>query len=125
MPIKNGKIDALNMEENNMAKVINFTYKDKDYTLEYTRKTLEKMEADGIDLTELDKKPVTILPKLFEYAFFANHKRMSKELIEEMFGLLTDKNEMYNKLSEMAMETLNTLFEDSTEKNAIKWTATF
>ena len=32
---------------------------------------------------------------------------------------------MYNKLSEMAMETLNTLFEDSTEKNAIKWTATF
>ena len=50
---------------------------------------------------------------------------MSKELIEEMFGLLTDKNEMYNKLSEMAMETLNTLFEDSTEKNAIKCTATF
>ena len=91
-----------------MAKVINFTYKDKDYTLEYTRKTLEKMEADGINLTELDKKPVTILPKLFEYAFFANHKRMSKELIGEMFGLLTDKNEMYNKLSEMAMETLNT-----------------
>ena len=59
-----------------MAKVINFTYKDKDYTLKYTRKTL-------------------------------------------------DKNEMYNKLSEMAMEKLNTLFEDSTEKNAIKWTATF
>ena len=83
------------------------------------------MEADGINLTELDKKPVTILPKLFEYAFFANHKRISKELIGEMFGLLTDKNEMYNKLSEMAMETLNTLFEDSTEKNAIKWTATF
>lgn len=62
-----------------MAKVINFTYKDKDYTLEYTRKTLEKMEADGINLTDLDKKPVTILPKLFEYAFFANHKRTSKE----------------------------------------------
>jgi len=108
-----------------MAKVINFTYKDKDYTLEYTRKTLEKMEADGINLTELDKKPVTILPKLFEYAFFANHKRTSKELIEEMFELFTDKNEMYNKLSKMAMETLKTLFEDSTEKNAIKWTATF
>lgn len=44
---------------------------------------------------------------------------------KKMFELFTDKNEMYNKLSEMAMETLNTLFEDSTEKNAIKWTATF
>lgn len=54
-----------------MAKVINFTYKDVDYTLEYTRKTLEKMEADGIVLAQLDKKPVTILPKLFQYAFFA------------------------------------------------------
>lgn len=25
-----------------MAKVINFTYKDKDYTLEYTRKNIRK-----------------------------------------------------------------------------------
>lgn len=36
-----------------MAKVINFTYKDVDYTLEYTRKTLEKMEADGIVLASI------------------------------------------------------------------------
>lgn len=34
-----------------MAKVINFTYNDKDYTLEYTRKTLEKMETDGMKCT--------------------------------------------------------------------------
>lgn len=108
-----------------MKKTINFTYKDVDYTLEYTRKTLEKMEADGIVLSELDKKPVTILPKLFQYAFFANHKRISKELVEEIFDLFTNKNDMYNKLTEMAMETLNTLFEETTEKNAISWTATF
>ena len=91
-----------------MAKVINFTYKDVDYTLEYTRKTLEKMEADGIVLAQLDKKPVTILPKLFQYAFFAHHKRITKSLVEEIFELFTDKNEMYNKLSTMAMDTLNT-----------------
>lgn len=99
-----------------MAKVINFTYKDVDYTLEYTRKTLEKMEADGIVLAQLDKKPVTILPKLFQYAFFAHHKRISKTLVEEIFELFTDKNDMYNKLSTMAMDTLNTLFEDNTSK---------
>lgn len=91
-----------------MAKVINFIYKDVDYTLEYTRKTLEKMEADGIVLAQLDKKPVTILPKLFQYAFFAHHKRITKSLVEEIFELFTDKNEMYNKLSTMAMDTLNT-----------------
>ena len=108
-----------------MAKVINFTYKDVDYTLEYTRKTLEKMEADGIVLAQLDKKPVTILPKLFQYAFFAHHKRISKILVEEIFELFTDKNDMSNKLSTMAMDTLNTLFEDNTSKNAIKWKANF
>ena len=108
-----------------MAKVISFTYNDTEYTLEYTRKTLEKMEADGIVLAQLDKKPVTILPKLFQYAFFAHHKRISKVLVEEIFELFTDKNEMYNKLSAMAMDTLNTLFEDSTAKNEIKWKANF
>ena len=97
-----------------MAKVINFTYKDVDYTLEY-----------GIVLAQLDKKPVTILPKLFQYAFFAHHKRISKTLVEEIFELFTDKNDMYNKLSTMAMDTLNTLFEDNTSKNAIKWKANF
>lgn len=108
-----------------MAKVIKFTYNDVEYTLEYTRKTLEKMEADGIVLSQLDKKPVTILPKLFQYAFFAHHKRISKVTVEEIFELFVNKNDMYNKLSAMAMDTLNTLFEDSTTKNAIKWKANF
>ena len=74
--------------------------------------------TDGIVLAQLDKKPVTILPKLFQYAFFAHHKRISKILVEEIFELFTDKNDMYNKLSTMAMDTLNTLFEDNTSKNA-------
>lgn len=108
-----------------MAKVIQFTYKDVDYTLEYTRKTLEKMEADGIVLSQMDQKPVTILPKLFQYSFYAHHKRISKALVEEIFELFTDKNDMYNKLSTMATDTVNTLFEENDSKNAIKWKANF
>lgn len=108
-----------------MSKTIKFTYKEVEYTLEYTRKSLEKMEADGIILSEMGAKPVTILPKLFFYSFYANHKRAKKEDIEEIFELFTNKNEMYNKLSEMAMDTLNTLFEEKESKNAIKWNASF
>lgn len=74
-----------------MAKVINFTYKDVDYTLEYTRKTLEKMEADGIVLAQLDKKPVTILPKLFQYAFFAHHKEFQKYWLKKFLNYLLIK----------------------------------
>lgn len=108
-----------------MSKTIEFSYNDKDYTLEYTRKTLEKMEADGIVLAEMNTKPVTILPKLFEYAFYAHHKRIKKSEVEEIFQLFTNKNEMYSKLSEMASETLNALFEENTSKNAISWKASF
>ena len=108
-----------------MSKTIQFTYNDVDYTLEYTRKTLEKMEADGIVLSDMNKKPVTILPKLFEYAFYAHHKRIKKAEVEAIFHLFTNKNEMYNKLSEMATDTLNTLFEEDTSKNAISWKASF
>ena len=98
-----------------MSKTIQFTYNDVDYTLEYTRKTLEKM----------DKKPVTILPKLFEYAFYAHHKRIKKAEVDNIFHLFTNKNDMYNKLSEMATDTLNTLFEEDNSKNAISWKASF
>lgn len=48
-----------------MSKTIQFTYNDVDYTLEYTRKTLEKMEADGIVLADMNKKPVTIFYQSF------------------------------------------------------------
>ena len=67
-----------------MSKTIQFTYHDVDYTLEYTRKTLERMEADGIVLADMNKKPITILPKLFEYGFYAHHKRIKKSEIEEI-----------------------------------------
>ena len=108
-----------------MSKTIQFTYNDVDYTLEYTSKTLEKMEADGIVLADMNKKPVTILPKLFEYAFYAHHKRIKKAEVDNIFHLFTNKNDMYNKLSEMATDTLNTLFEEDNSKNAISWKASF
>ena len=108
-----------------MSKTIEFTYKDVDYKLEYTRQTLEKMEADGIVLSDMNRKPVTILPKLFQYAFYAHHKRIKKTKVEEIFHMFTNKNEMYTKLSEMATDTLNTLFEENNSKNAISWKADF
>lgn len=108
-----------------MSKTIEFTYKDVDYKLEYTRQTLEKMEADGIVLSEMNRKPVTILPKLFQYAFYAHHKRIKKTEVEEIFHMFTNKNEMYTKLSEMATDTLNTLFEENNSKNALSWKANF
>ena len=74
-----------------MAKTIQFTYKDTDYTLEYTRKTLEKMESDGIVLAEMNKKLIIILPKLFEYVFYAHHRRIKRQRQKIYFNYLQIK----------------------------------
>lgn len=108
-----------------MAKTIKLTFEDKEYTLEFTRKTLEKMEADGIYIAELQNKVVTTTVNLFRYSFFANHKRMKNEEIERVYNKISKKQELIAKLTEMVMDTLNSLYEEPEEKNAITWTATF
>ena len=39
-----------------MAKQIQFTYNDKDYTLEYTRRTIKQMEDEGFVARDIDDK---------------------------------------------------------------------
>ncbi len=103
-----------------MAKKIVFTYNDTEYVLEYTRKAIERMEADGFVVDEIAKKPMTMLPKMFKYAFLANHSELSICKIEEILSLFTDKAGMIEQLSVMYGEAVNTLFGEPV-KNAIQW----
>ena len=48
-----------------MAKQIVFTYEDKEYTLEFTRRTVKQMEDEGFVAQDIDRKPMTLLPALF------------------------------------------------------------
>lgn len=107
-----------------MAKTIRFTYKDVDYTLEFTRHSVEVMESQGFDIIGLEKKVISSIPDLFKYSFLAHHKRTKQKDIEEMYKLFSNKQSLGNKLLEMIIETVNSLFEEpDDEKNAIKWEA--
>jgi hypothetical protein len=57
-----------------MAKTLNFEYKGKEYTLEYTRETIKQMEREGFVAEDVANKPMLTLPKLFAGAFKAHHK---------------------------------------------------
>ena len=63
-----------------MAKQIIFTYEDKEYTLEYTRRTVKQMEDEGFVAREIDSKPMTLLPALFAGAFKAHHRFVRRSL---------------------------------------------
>lgn len=110
-----------------MAKQLNFTYKNKEYTLEYTRRTVTEMERRGFSVDDVNKKPMTTLPALFAGAFLAHHRNVRQAEIDEIFSHMTNKEDLISKLAEMYAEPITTLVDDPAEndKGNVDWTATF
>lgn len=109
-----------------MNKQLRFTYQDKEYILEYTRKTVEMMEKKGFVASEIESKPMTILPTLFAGAFLANHKFIKPELVDEIFAKMTNKQELIGKLAEMYNEPIMALLNEPEESEGnLDWTASW
>ena len=111
-----------------MGKQLNFEYKNKEYTLEYTRESIKQMEREGFKANDIMDKPMNTLPRLFAGAFKAHHKFDTKQkLIDEIFELFTNKQALIEKLAEMYAEPMETLMNDENidEGNAIAWDANF
>lgn len=108
-----------------MNKQLNFTYKDTDYCLEFTRRTVQQMEKNGFVISELSDKPLTTLPALFAGAFLANHRFVRQTLIDEIYAAMTDKLALINKLAEMYNEPIAALTADPEEgsEGNVTWTA--
>ena len=109
-----------------MNKQLKFTYQDKDYCLEFTRKSVEQMEKRGFIASEIKDKPMTTLPALFAGAFFANHRFVKPEIIDEIFSKMTNKDDLIGKLAEMYNEPILTLVDEPEESEGnVDWTASW
>ena len=109
-----------------MSKQLRFTYQDKEYILEYTRKTVEMMEKKGFVASDIESKPATVLPALFAGAFLANHRYVKPEVIEEIYSKLTNKQELIGKLAEMYNEPIMALIDEPKESEGhLDWTASW
>lgn len=110
-----------------MAKQLTFTYDGKDYTLEFTRRTVAEMEKKGFIASDITDKPMTMLPALFAGAFLAHHRFVKEDVINDIYSKLTNKEDLIGKLAEMYNEPIMTLVEEpdeNTEGN-LDWTATW
>ena len=99
-----------------------FTYKDNEYTLEFTRNTVMETEGMGFNMDKLDSAPVTSLTLLFRGAFLAHHRTLT---IAEVDDILTniDKEGLLTALGKLYMDAIKPLIENEEHsKNAIKWT---
>ena len=101
------------------SKKIRVTYKEKDYTLEYTRATVQQMERGGFRLDDLDVMPVTMVMLLVRGAFLAHHPSMKAKNVEEFYyDFVRCKDEFVSRLAEMYSETRDVLFEEKDEDDA-------
>ena len=109
-----------------MNKQLRFTYQDKEYCLEYTRKTVEMMEKKGFVASDIENKPITVLPALFAGAFLANHRYVKQEIVDEIFSKMTNKQELIGKLAEMYNEPIMALVNEPDESEGnLDWTASW
>ena len=98
-----------------MAKTLTINYNDSEYTLEFTRKSIEILEKRGFKITDIQDKPVSTLPMLFAGAFIAHHKFAKPEVIEEIFSKLKNKEELLGKLAEMYSEPILAMMDEPEE----------
>lgn len=103
-------------------KQIIFTYEGKDYTLEYTRRTVQQMEAEGFVTEDVQRKPMTLLPALFAGAFKAHHRFVKQEMIDKIYAAMPDKDTLISKLVEMYNEPLESLMDEpGTDQGNVEW----
>jgi hypothetical protein len=71
--------------------------------------------------------PMNYYPALFEGAFRCHHRKVKKELINEMYKRFPDKEMLAEKLVEMYSSALDTLFEEPEEddEKKVEWKPNF
>lgn len=95
-----------------MAKTITIKYEGTEYTLEFTRKSIEAMERQGFVIGDIKTKPMTTLPTLFAGAFLAHHRFIKRDVVDAIFEKLSDKEKFLEKLAEMYAEPLEALMDE-------------
>lgn len=109
-----------------MAKRINFVFEGNEYTLEYTRNTIKMMESRGVVVSDIQNKPMTVLPQLFEGAFLCHHRNVKAETIQRIYDRMTNKQELIEKLSAMYSEPIQALFDEPEENEGnVLWEASW
>ena len=83
----------------------------REYTLEYNRKSVTKVEQAGLDINQIESKSMTMIPLLFWGAFLMHHPHMTRDqtdkiLFDGLGGLSPEEMEYLGKLYAEPFQTL-------------------
>lgn len=115
-------------------KKIELTYNGKQYTLEFNRRTVSKLEkalrADGINLVEMTENEnekanplelVSIVDTVFTYAFKMHHPDLTQDVIDTIFEKMGNKEQLSGVLIEIMTAPINALADN--KEGEITWAA--
>lgn len=113
-----------------MSTKINVSYKEKEYTLEFSRTTAAQIEEQGFVLDQITEKPVKMIPLLVYGAFLKHNRGIKRSLVDEIYENLVNKagdeetQGFIAVLAEMYAETVQTLTDTKNvdEGNKAVWT---
>jgi hypothetical protein len=74
-----------------MAKNMKINLGNEQYTLEFTRATIKRMERAGFRIDEIASQPVTMTEMLFKGAFQAHHSALSDAKLERVYDAVMEK----------------------------------
>ena len=107
------------------AKQIKFVYNNRDYTLEFNRRSARAVEQAGFNADEITTKPNVMIPILFAGAFQMHHRNTRQDITDEILAHMTNREELIKQLLIMYNETIESLLndpEDGAEGN-VTWSA--
>lgn len=93
-----------------MAKKIVITYENTDYTLEFNRNVVRRMEENGFVINT--DKPATMITELFFGAFQMHHRRIDRKLVEKIWDAQRQKDELLSVLISMYAEPISSLMDE-------------
>lgn len=101
---------------------INFSFKGKDYELMFTRTTVKQMERNGFSINKLEDQTALTIETLFAGSFIAKHKSIKRDLVDEIYSKMPDKEKLLQTLVSMYQETLESLMDEPDESEKLEWT---
>jgi hypothetical protein len=88
----------------------------REFTLEFNRKTVMKAEKAGLNLQEIDSKPMTMVGIMFWAAFLYHHPWISQEqtdkILDEQFGGVEGLGTIENDEGENLVTHLGRLYSE-------------
>ena len=91
-------------------------FEGREFTLEFNRKTVMKAEKAGLNLQEIDSKPMTMVGIMFWAAFLYHHPWITQEqtdkILDEQFGGVEGLGTIENDEGENLVTHLGRLYSE-------------